>query len=311
MKKIDEHKSLFRLTYVIDCWIMVGECLPGARQETHMTETPVKHYLLASDFDQTLSFNDSGLVLSELLGVSGFEDRVAGLARSNLVQQGGELAYLIRHDPEFRGVRREHLLEAGRRVRLKSAIPALADFMKRGVDGYRFSFFVISAAPREIVIAALDGVIPPEHIYGTELEFDSRSGEVHAINRVPAGYGKVAVLEELEQRLGITPDRIIYVGDGSSDVHVMLHVNNHDGFTIAVSENKQLARIAQSTVLSSNSFSILVPILDQLLHWRAGDIRNLFESYGLNLNEWEKDRTDRVKITEVPSLDAQAEVAAA
>jgi HAD superfamily phosphoserine phosphatase-like hydrolase len=276
-----------------------------------MTETPVKHYLLASDFDQTLSFNDSGLVLSELLGVSGFEDRVAGLARSNLVQQGGELAYLIRHDPEFRGVRREHLLEAGRRVRLKSAIPALADFMKRGVDGYRFSFFVISAAPREIVIAALDGVIPPEHIYGTELEFDSRSGEVHAINRVPAGYGKVAVLEELEQRLGITPDRIIYVGDGSSDVHVMLHVNNHDGFTIAVSENKQLARIAQSTVLSSNSFSILVPILDQLLHWRAGDIRNLFESYGLKLNEWEKDRTDRVKITEVSSLDAQAEVAAA
>jgi HAD superfamily phosphoserine phosphatase-like hydrolase len=276
-----------------------------------MTETPVKHYLLASDFDQTLSFNDSGLVLSELLGVSGFEDRVAGLARSNLVQQGGELAYLIRHDPEFRGVRREHLLEAGRRVRLKSAIPALADFMKRGVDGYRFSFFVISAAPREIVIAALDGVIPPEHIYGTELEFDSRSGEVHAINRVPAGYGKVAVLEELEQRLGITPDRIIYVGDGSSDVHVMLHVNNHHGFTIAVSENKQLARIAQSTVLSSNSFSILVPILDQLLHWRAGDIRNLFESYGLNLNEWEKDRTDRVKITEVPSLAAPAEVAAA
>jgi HAD superfamily phosphoserine phosphatase-like hydrolase len=276
-----------------------------------MTETPVKHYLLASDFDQTLSFNDSGLVLSELLGVSGFEDRVAGLARSNLVQQGGELAYLIRHDPEFRGVRREHLLEAGRRVRLKSAIPALADFMKRGVDGYRFSFFVISAAPREIVIAALDGVIPPEHIYGTELEFDSRSGEVHAINRVPAGYGKVAVLEELEQRLGITPDRIIYVGDGSSDVHVMLHVNNHDGFTIAVSENKQLARIAQSTVLSSNAFSILVPILDQLLHWRAGDIRNLFESYGLNLNEWEKDRTDRVKITEVLSLAAHTEVAAA
>jgi len=276
-----------------------------------LTETPVKHYLLASDFDQTLSFNDSGLVLSELLGVSGFEDRVAGLARSNLVQQGGELAYLIRHDPEFRGVRREHLLEAGRRVRLKSAIPALADFMKRGVDGYRFSFFVISAAPREIVIAALDGVIPPEHIYGTELEFDSRSGEVHAINRVPAGYGKVAVLEELEQRLGITPDRIIYVGDGSSDVHVMLHVNNHDGFTIAVSENKQLARIAQSTVLSSNAFSILVPILDQLLHWRAGDIRNLFESYGLNLNEWEKDRTDRVKITEVLSLAAHTEVAAA
>src|SRR5271155_609595 len=104
-----------------------------------MPETPIKHYLLASDFDQTLSFNDSGLVLSELLGITGFEDRVAGLARSHLVQQGGELAYLIRHDPEFRGVRREHLVETGRRVRLKGAIPALVDFMQRGTPGYRFS----------------------------------------------------------------------------------------------------------------------------------------------------------------------------
>jgi phosphoserine phosphatase len=275
-----------------------------------MTETPLKHYLLASDFDQTLSFKDSGLVLSELLGISGFEDRVAGLARSNLVQQGGELAYLIRHDPEFRGVRREHLVEAGRRVRLKSAIPALIDFMERGTDRYRFSFFVISAAPREIVISALDGVIPPDHIYGTELEFDPLSGEVRAIKRVPAGYGKVAVIEELQLRLEVTSDRIIYVGDGSSDVHVMLHVNNHDGFTIAVSENKQLARIAKSTVLSENAFSIMVPILDQLLHWRTGDIRELFESYGLTLNEWEKDRTDRVKIGEIPSVNARAEAEA-
>jgi phosphoserine phosphatase len=274
-----------------------------------MAVTPLKHYLLASDFDQTLSFNDSGLVLSELLGISGFEDRVAGLAQSNLVQQGGELAYLIRHDPEFRGVRREHLVEAGRRVRLKSAIPALIDFMERGTEGYRFSFFVISAAPREIVISALAGVVPAEHIYGTELEFDARSDEVRAVKRVPAGYGKVAVIEELEQRLGVTPDRMIYVGDGSSDVHVMLHVDNHDGFTISVSENKQLARIAKSTVLSDNAFSIMVPILDQVLHWRTGDIRALFESYGLTLNEWEKDRTDRVKISEILSFNARAEAA--
>jgi phosphoserine phosphatase len=275
-----------------------------------MKETPLKHYLLASDFDQTLSFKDSGLVLSELLGISGFEDRVAGLARSNLVQQGGELAYLIRHDPEFRGVRREHLVEAGRRVRLKSAIPALMDFMTRGTAGYRFSFFVISAAPREIVISALAGVVPPEHIYGTELEFDSRSGEVRAIKRVPAGYGKVAVIEELGHRLGVTADRMIYVGDGSSDVHVMLHVNNHDGFTISVSENKQLARIARSTVLSDSAFSILVPVLDQLLHWRTGEIRELFESYGLTLNGWEKDRTDRVTISEVLPHGARAKAEA-
>jgi len=261
-----------------------------------MSEPSAKHYLLASDFDQTLSFKDSGVVLSELLGISGFKERVAGLGRTNLVQQGGELAYLIRHDPEFRGVRREHLLETGRRVRLKSDIPALVDFMQRGATGYQFSFFVISAAPREIVTSALAGIIPPEHIFGTELEFDAHSREVKAINRVPAGYGKVAVIEELQKRLSIAADRVIYVGDGGSDVHVMLHVNNHHGFTIAVSENKQLARIAQRVVLSDNAFSIMAPILDQLLHWRTGEIRELFESYGLTLEEWEKDRTDRLKI---------------
>lgn len=255
-----------------------------------------RHFLLASDFDQTLSFNDSGLVLSELLGVRGYEERVTGLARSNLIQQGGELAYLIRHDPEFRGVRREHLLEAGRRVRLKSAIPPLVRFLEQGLEDCRFSFYVISAAPREIVIAALSGIVPETHIYGTELDFDPVAGEVRSIRRVPAGYGKVAVIEELSTQLGIAADRVIYVGDGSSDVHVMLHVNNHDGFTIAVSENHQLARIARATVLSDNAFSVMVPVLDQILEWRTGAIRELLERNGLTLQAWEKARTDRVEI---------------
>jgi 2-hydroxy-3-keto-5-methylthiopentenyl-1-phosphate phosphatase len=263
------------------------------------TSMQPKHYLVASDFDQTLSFNDSGLVLSELLGISGFENRVRGLGQSNLVQQGGELAYLIRHDPEFRGVRIEHLIEAGRKVRLKRAIGPLVEFLERGIDGYRFSFRVISAAPREIVISALQGIVPPEHIHGTVLDFDSGSGEVRAVKRVPAGYGKVAVLEELGRELHISPDRMIYMGDGSSDVHVMLHVNNHDGFTIAVSENQQLARIARSTVLSDNAFSVMVPVLDQIIGWRTSQIRALLEANGLELHEWEKDRTDRVKLGEL------------
>ena len=265
-----------------------------------------RHFLVASDFDQTLSFNDSGLVLSELIGASRFQQKVEGLARTNLVQQGGELAYLLRHDPEFRGVRREHLEETGRRVRLRSNIPALVEFLERGVDGCQFSFFVISAAPREVIQSALAGVVSPDHIFGTELDYDPDSGEVRSIVRVPAGYGKVAVIEELEDRLQLAPGRTIYVGDGSSDVHVMLHVNSRDGFTIAVSENKQLARIARSTVLSDNAFSVMVPILDQVLGWNSGDIRSLFESNGLTLHEWEKARTDRVTVRSVPGAAVNA-----
>ena len=256
-----------------------------------------RHFLVASDFDQTLSFNDSGVVLSELIGASDFQSKVDGLAASNLVNQGGELAYLIRHDPEFRGVRREHLIEAGRRVRLRKDIPVLMEFLERGLEDCQFSFFVVSAAPKEVVQSALEGIVPPDHIFGTELEYDARSGEVRSIRRVPAGYGKVSVLEELEERLGTPPDRTIYVGDGSSDVHVMLHVNNRDGFTIAVSENKHLARIAKRTVLSDNAFSIVLPMLQHVSGWQTAEIRRLFETYGLTLQEWDKVSTDRITLT--------------
>jgi len=261
-----------------------------------MPPAPSKHFLVVSDFDQTLSFNDSGQILSELLGITDFRQKVDGLASSNLVQQGAELAYLIRHDPAFRGVRKEHLAEAGRLARLRSDIPALVEFLKRGLDGFQFSFFVISAAPQEVIQSALAGAVAVDHIIGTEFDYDSDSGEVHAIRRVPAGYGKVAVLEQLEERLGSPPDRTIYIGDGSSDVHVMLHVNSRDGFTIAVSENRLLARIAQSTVISENAFSVLIPILERIVGWRSGEIREFFETYALRLHEWEKARTDRVTI---------------
>ena len=74
-----------------------------------MSGRGTKCYLFASDFDQTLTFNDSGYALSELLGISTaeFEHKAAGMAKLNLVQQGAELAYLLLHDPQFRGTVRK------------------------------------------------------------------------------------------------------------------------------------------------------------------------------------------------------------
>src|SRR6478752_923438 len=99
----------------------------------HPIDIRPREYLLVSDFDQTLSFNDSGIVLSELLGVTGFGERIAGLSRIHLVQQGAELAYLLLHDPEYRCVRREHLVEVGKRIRLKKNIATLIDILAAGV----------------------------------------------------------------------------------------------------------------------------------------------------------------------------------
>jgi phosphoserine phosphatase len=255
----------------------------------------MKHYLLASDFDQTLSFNDSGLVLSELLGIPGFEQRSAGLSHIHLVQQGAELAYLLLHDPEYRRVRQEHLHEVGKRIRLKQNLPLLLRLLDDLPDR-RFSFNVISAAPEEVIQSALEGVVPPDHIYGTRFRYDPETGEIQSIARVSAGYGKVAVLEELRTRLGVSPDRVIYVGDGSSDVHVMLHVNRLDGLTIAVSENKYLTPIARRTVLGDDAMSVAVPILEEVAGWNAARIRAVFDSYGLVLQEWAKTRTDSLVI---------------
>src|SRR5438034_7432120 len=87
-----------------------------------MADKLLKRYLFASDFDQTLTFNDSGYVLSELVGIptAEFERKAKGMAKLNLVQQGAELAYLLLHDPEFRSrVRREHLYQVGKIIRLK------------------------------------------------------------------------------------------------------------------------------------------------------------------------------------------------
>ncbi len=252
-------------------------------------------YLFVTDFDQTLSFNDSGLVLSEMLSIGSFGERVAGLANTRLVQQGGELAYLLRHDPDFRRVRAHHLVEVGRRIRLKDNIRLLVELLDN-IEGYHFSFHVVSAAPQEVIVSALEGLVPSENIHGTQLDYDPNSGEIAAIRAVRAGYGKVAVVDELRTRLGLSHDRLVYVGDGNSDVHVMLHANRLGGLTIAVSENHYLNQIATRTLLSDDALSVLVPILEEIVGWDSVRIRRFFEAQGFIVRDWDKVRTDTLTL---------------
>jgi HAD superfamily phosphoserine phosphatase-like hydrolase len=268
-----------------------------------------KQYLVASDFDQTLSFNDSGLVLSEVLGTNGFTEKVKGLSRLNLVQQGAELAYLLRHDPDYRTITRDHLREAGRRVRLKRNVPLLVNLLRRGLDGHLFDFYVISAAPEEVVLAALEGIVPPDHVIGTRFRWDEQSGEVSEILGVAAGFGKVAAVEELRLKLALPREQVIYVGDGQSDIPVMLHLNRADGFTIAASEAREIAQIARRTVISDDALSVLVPILEDILGFSPARIRELFEAQGLVIQEWDRVRTDWLTIRE--GTDGTPDLAAA
>ena len=270
----------------------------------------LKQYLLASDFDQTLSFNDSGVVLAELIGISNFHDRVKGLSQINLVQQGAELSYLILHDPEFRRVRQEHLVETGKRIRLKHNVAMFAKALETLSDDHKFSFHVISAAPQEIIQSALEGIVPPENISGTRFYYEPSNGEVKAIVRASAGWGKITALEEIRATLGISHDHIIYMGDGSSDLPVMMHVNSYDGLTIAVSEAEFITRVAKRTVLSDNAMSVLVPVMEDVLRWDSAHIRRFFASQGLMLKEWGKSRTDQLLLQEAPEVAIAVEAAA-
>src|SRR5258708_31483260 len=163
-----------------------------------------KQFLLASDFDQTLSFNDSGVVLSELIGFNGFHEKVKGLSEMNLVHQGAELSYLILHDPDFHKVRRAHLEETGKRIRFKHDVALFARPLDNLAEGYKFHFNVISAAPQEIIQSALDGIVPPAHIFGTRFRYNAATGEADSLIPASAGWGKITVLEQLRANLGIS-----------------------------------------------------------------------------------------------------------
>src|SRR5881398_837590 len=121
-----------------------------------MSEKLVKRYIFASDFDQTLTFNDSGYMLSEMLGIptEEFERKAQGMARLNLVQQGAELAYLLLHDPVFHS-------KVGKQIRLKENIKLLYQILDSGIEGYHFDFYVLSASPEEVIKSALEDIVPP------------------------------------------------------------------------------------------------------------------------------------------------------
>lgn len=142
------------------------------------------------------------------------------------------------------------------------------------------------------------------------LEYDDAGG-IAGLIRVNAGYGKVAVLDDLQAALRIGSHRIVYIGDGSSDIHVMLHLNQREGFTVAVSQARSITQIAKRTVLSADALSVLVPILEEIVGWGRPQIRALFEAQGLVIQDWDRAHADWLTIRSTqPVQDAAPEESA-
>lgn len=239
----------------------------------------INAYLVASSFEETLAVTSCGLALSEHVGIPArvFEDKIAALDAQRLVQPGGELTYLLLHDPEYQAlVRRENLMQAGKKVSLKRNVDQLVSLLASPIDISRFDFHVISSAPQELVEVALEGIVPTDHIHGTQLRYHF-SGKIESAICVNTGYGKIVVVDRLRRVPPVAPTGVIYLGGSASDLHVMLYVNAGDGLTVAASLESCIAHIARYQVLSDDGLSLLAPILEEIVRWDAEQIRSFLE----------------------------------
>ena len=256
-----------------------------------------KKILFVSDFDTTLSVGDIGHILSAKLGVTAqaFDQKIEEIKRRNIVQLGGELAHLIIRDPDYAGkVSKDLLYEAGKEVGLKKGVTELMKILAEGIDNYRFSTYIVSAAPKESVEKAVEHSLPVDNLYGTT--FIYKNDIVQDVERTNAGHAKVSTLDMLKEKENVPRNAIIYVGDGSSDVHVMLHIKSYNGYTITVSPSPYMGHICRRSVISDNVLSILVPILEDLLKYDQEKVRAYFEGREHPILEWNRADTEWLDI---------------
>jgi len=256
------------------------------------------YFLFVSDFDKTLSFDDGGYLLSESLGISRdqFDKKVKTIADKYFVQQGAELSYLIDCDPDYKGkVRKDDFIKVGKNIQLKNHIKELIKILKKGIAQARFKFYINSAAPKEMIISALKGIIADQQIFGTEFNFNEK-GFIRSIKNVNAGYGKVRTIDLLHQKEMIPYDRIMYVGDGVSDINVMLHLRSLDGYPISASKSDYLGHIARRSVISDDALAYLIPVIEDILNLDIQEIRKFFLERNLVIQDWKRAKVDWITI---------------
>uniref|UniRef100_A0A7V4E4D8 phosphoserine phosphatase n=1 Tax=candidate division WOR-3 bacterium TaxID=2052148 RepID=A0A7V4E4D8_UNCW3 len=257
-----------------------------------------KKLLFASDFDQTLSYDDTGILISLELGIppEKFLNKVKEIRERNITQLGGELAYLLAYDPEYKNkVSKSLLLKIGEKVRLKANVDLLFKVLQEGINGCEFVCYVISACPDLVIKRSLSKILSEENIFGTEFKYDEE-GKIVDILKTAAGHGKASIIDYLVEKEHIPRENVIYIGDGSSDIHVMLHVNIYGGFTIAVSPSPYLGHISKRTVLSENALAVLCPILEDLFNYTEEEIKDFYAQLGHPIYEWNRAKLEWLTI---------------
>jgi len=115
--------------------------------------------------------------------------KATGMAQLNLVQQCGALLPSSARPRSVRACAANISSKSAKRIRLKENMICCNLDAGSGIEGYHFDFYVLSAAPVEVIHSALEGMVPMSHILGTEFKYTA-SGEIDSITRATAGYGQ-------------------------------------------------------------------------------------------------------------------------
>ncbi len=255
-------------------------------------------YLFITDFDKTLSAEDSGYIVSRKLGVQvkEFNKKIELLRKKNMVKLGAELAYLITRDADFKGkVTKKILIEAGAEVKLKRNVRELLKLLKKGIEGIVFHPYIASAAPKELIVKAMEGILPESCIFGSTFVYN-KQGIATEIERTGAGSAKVDILNFLKNREKVSRSQVVYVGDGASDMYVMHHVRAYNGYPIAVSPSPLVGHIAKRTIISDNALAILIPILEDIVGFSEKEVTSYFTAIGQSVQEWDRAKVEWVDI---------------
>jgi len=173
------------------------------------------------------------------------------------------------------------------------------DLWPRGNDGYRFVSDI--RAPSESSFRARRHRYPREPHYGTELAFMSDPDEVRPSSACPPGTAKVAVVRRSSREKWGDSRSDDLCRRGSSDVHVMLHVNKP--WTEVTIAFRRIGRSAAGKEhgLSDKRLRIMVPFLIRFA-LATGEIRNV-EACGLTLRGGGKRQDRSCKSREVSRSD--------
>jgi len=147
------------------------------------------------------------------------------------------------------------------------------------------------AAPKVVVESALEELF--RRITSSERSWNSTTRRVKSAQSpaCPLDNGKVLVLSELEKAQQRAPNHTIYMGDGSSDLSVMQHVNGCED-TASRCRRPNTGTYRQTHRAERQCAQCPGADPRRHLEMELTQIRELFASYGLTVHEWDRVRTD-------------------